>query len=91
MKYQLDNNDIATPKLIGKLINFIWNAETSSTSDGGPRFSNLENVFHTRRITKGAETSNPVIRSFIASFDVAHYKCRQCLHQFGSACRHFLV
>ncbi len=36
-------------------------------------------MFCARRITTDVENSNPVIRSFIASFDVASYKCRQCL------------
>ncbi len=38
-----------------------------------PEESSLSFGITARRITKACETSNPVIRSFIASFDVASY------------------
>ncbi len=39
----------------------------------------LREVVHTRRITKDGERSNPVYRSFIASFDVASIGSRTIL------------
>ncbi|MDE7119706.1 MAG: hypothetical protein K2O10_03775 [Muribaculaceae bacterium] len=43
-----------------------------------------------RRITKSGENSNPVIRSFIASFDVASYNAGNA-YVTQRAFRHFLL